>query len=70
MDALVYDAAAMAVRLLAEQGSVTREVFRDRLARSAPFPGVTGKTFFPPSRDAEKELFVLTVRDGRIVQVK
>lgn len=70
MDALVYDAAAMAVRLLADQRGATREEFRDRLARSAPFPGVTGKTFFPPSRDAEKELFVLTVRDGRIVQVK
>jgi hypothetical protein len=31
---------------------------------------VTGKTSFSPSRDAEKELFVLTVKDGQIIQVK
>ena len=34
------------------------------------YPGVTGRTSFPPTQDAEKELFVLMVKDGKIVHVK
>jgi hypothetical protein len=34
------------------------------------YPGVTGRTSFPPSRDADKALFVLTVKSGQIIQVE
>jgi branched-chain amino acid transport system substrate-binding protein len=70
MEALAYDAAAVAVRLLLENPAATREAFRSALAQVKDYRGVTGKTSFPPLRDAEKGLFVLMVNDGQIIQVK
>ena len=70
MEALVYDAADIAVKLLLENRSGTREAFRMGLTQIKGYPGVSGKTSFPPSRDAQKDLFILTVKDGRIIQVK
>lgn len=70
MEALVYDAADIAVKLLLKDRNITRDVFRRGLMQIKGYPGVSGKTSFPPSRDAEKDLFILTVKDGRIVQVK
>lgn len=70
MEALVYDAADIAVKLLFENRSGTREAFRMGLTQIKGYPGVSGKTSFPVSRDAEKDLFILTVKDGRIIQVK
>jgi branched-chain amino acid transport system substrate-binding protein len=70
MEALVYDAAGMAVRLILDGRGGTRNEFRKNLMLVKGYPGVTGRTSFPPSRDAEKDLFVLTVRDGQIIQVK
>jgi branched-chain amino acid transport system substrate-binding protein len=70
MEALVYDGADIAVKLLVENRSGTRDAFRKELVQIKGYPGVSGKTSFPPSRDAEKDLFILTVKDGRIIQVK
>jgi len=70
MEALVYDAADIAVKLLFENRSGTRDAFRRGLTQIEGYPGVSGKTSFPVSRDAEKGLFILTVKDGRIIQVK
>ena len=70
MEALVYDAADMAVRLVIENRGGTREDFRKSLMQVKGYQGVTGKTSFSSSRDAEKELFILTVKDGQIIQVK
>ena len=70
MEALVYDAADIAVKLLLENRSGTREAFRKGLMQIKGYPGVSGKTSFPPSRDAQKDLFILTVKNGQIIQVK
>lgn len=70
MEALVFDAAGMAVKLLLQNPGGGREGLRGGLAQMKDYPGVTGKTAFPESRDAEKDLFVLTVKDGRIIQIK
>ncbi|MBA4423654.1 MAG: hypothetical protein C0390_11265 [Syntrophus sp. (in: bacteria)] len=70
MEALVYDAADMTVRVLVENRGGTRDAFRKSLLQLNRYPGVTGRTSFPPTRDAEKDLFVLMVKDGKIVQVK
>ncbi len=70
MEALVYDATEMAVRLIVDNRAGTRDGFRKNLMLIKGYPGVTGRTSFPPSRDAEKDLFVLTVKDGQIIQVK
>ncbi|MDP1991697.1 MAG: penicillin-binding protein activator [Syntrophales bacterium] len=70
MEALVYDAADMTVRVLAGNQDGTGDAFRKGLLQLNRYPGVTGRTSFPPTRDAEKELFVLMVKDGKIVHVK
>jgi ABC-type branched-subunit amino acid transport system substrate-binding protein len=70
MEALVFDAADIAIRLVIENRGGTRETFRKSLMQVKGYQGVTGKTSFSTSRDAEKELFVLTVKDGQIIQVK
>lgn len=70
MEALVYDAADITVKLLLENRGETRDAFRRGLLQIKGYRGVSGKTSFPTSRDAEKDLFILTVKDGRIIQVK
>jgi branched-chain amino acid transport system substrate-binding protein len=70
MEALVYDAADMTVRVLIGNRGGTRDDFRKSLQLLNGYPGVTGRTSFPPTRDAEKDLFVLMVQDGKIVHVK
>ena len=70
MEALVYDAADIAVKLLLENRGETRDAFRKSLLQIKGHRGVSGRTSFPASRDAEKDLFILTVKDGRIVQVR
>ena len=70
MEALVYDAADMTVRVLVGNQGGTREDFRKGLLQLNRYPGVTGRTSFPPTRDAEKDLFILMVKAGKIVHVK
>ena len=70
MEALVYDAADMTVRVLVGNQGGTRDDFRKGLLKLNRYPGVTGRTSFPPTRDAEKDLFILMVKDGKIVHVK
>jgi branched-chain amino acid transport system substrate-binding protein len=70
MEALVYDGADIAVKLLLSNRNGTRDAFRKGLMQIKGYPGVSGKTSFLPSRDAEKDLFILTIKDGRIIQVK
>lgn len=70
MEALVYDAADMTVRVLLQNKGGTRDDFRNRLLQLNRYPGVTGRTSFSSTRDAEKDLFILMVRDGKIVHVK
>jgi branched-chain amino acid transport system substrate-binding protein len=70
MEALVYDAANMAVRLIIENRGGTREAFRRSLMQVKGYQGVTGRTTFSSSRDVEKELFVLMVKNGQIIQVR
>lgn len=70
MEAEVFDAAGMAVKIIKENAGRTREKFRDRLLGIKGYPGATGRISFTAAGDAEKEAFVLTVKDGRIIQIK
>jgi branched-chain amino acid transport system substrate-binding protein len=70
MEALVFDAAGMAVKIIAENKGATREKFRDALQNISRYSGVTGRTSFSALREAEKDVFVLTVKDGKITEVK
>ena len=60
----------MTVSMLVGNQGGTRDAFRKGLLQLNRYPGVTGRTSFPMTRDAEKDLFVLMVKDGKIVHVK
>jgi ABC-type branched-subunit amino acid transport system substrate-binding protein len=70
MEALVYDATRLIVDTIKEYDIETRDQLRDRILRIRNYRGVTGRTSFSGMRDAQKDLFLLMVKDGRIIQVK
>jgi branched-chain amino acid transport system substrate-binding protein len=69
-DALFYDAASIAIKLIAHGHTETRDQFREGLVKLKDYPGVAGMTSISANRNAEMEISILGVRDGRIVQLK
>lgn len=70
IDALVYDAARIVVKTIEENDIETREQFRESLLKLEDYRGVTGNTSFSGKRDANKDVFILTVKAGQIIQMK
>ena len=66
--AQAFDTLTMCARVLSG-GVRTRPDMRRGLARIRDFPGVSGVTSMNIDGDAEKVLYVLSVRQGRIIQV-
>ena len=64
--ALGYDAMACVLRAIAE-GGVSRETLRERLAAGQAFDGATGRVTLPPGERQNSGMYVLTIRDGKIV---
>jgi len=64
-----YDAARMVLTLLARPEIRDREALRQALGALRDFPGVTGRTRFDANGEAQKELFLLQVQDGVVVQI-
>ena len=70
VEALAYDAAGIIVKSITEDGIKTRDQFRANLLDVRDYRGVTGRTSFSGGRDARKDVFILTIKDGRIIQSK
>jgi len=70
LEAMAYDAARISAAIIIQQRVTSREAFRDRLLNTENYTGATGKTSFKFSRDARKEVFILTVKDGQIIPLK
>jgi ABC-type branched-subunit amino acid transport system substrate-binding protein len=70
MEALVYDAAGIIVKIIREDGVKTRDQFRESLLDVRNYRGVTGKTSFSGTQDARKDVFILTIKNGKIIQIK
>ena len=66
--AQAFDTLTMCAQVL-RNGVRTRPQLRDGLAQIRDFPGVSGVTTMDADGDAEKVLYVLSVRDGRIIQI-
>ncbi|MCY4584361.1 MAG: ABC transporter substrate-binding protein, partial [Chloroflexi bacterium] len=66
--AQAYDTLTMCARVL-RSGVRTRPEMRDGLAQISDFPGVSGVTSMDVNGDAEKVLYLLSVRGGRIIQI-
>jgi len=70
VEALAYDAAGIIVKSIREDGIKTRDQFRANLLDVRDYRGVTGKISFSGGRDARKDVFILTIKDGHIIQIK
>ncbi len=66
--AQAYDTLMMCAQVL-RTGVQTRPELRDGLTQIRDFPGVSGVTTMDADGDAEKVLYVLSVREGRIIQI-
>lgn len=66
LEALGYDSMRLLISAVQEKGAKRRDTIREALARTAHFPGVTGKITFDDHGRAKKELWVLQIKDGRI----
>ncbi|HAG50789.1 MAG: hypothetical protein A2X87_03015 [Deltaproteobacteria bacterium GWC2_42_51] len=67
--AQAYDATKMIVEAIIG-GFKERNEIRDRLASLKDFPGATGTIAFDKNRETAKGLFILTVKDGKIVEIE
>ena len=70
VEALAYDAAGIIVKTIREDGIMTRDQFRANLLNVRDYRGVTGETSFSGRRDARKDVFILTIKDDKIIQIK
>jgi hypothetical protein len=70
MEAKVFDAAGMAVKIIKENTGATRENLQNSLLSTKGYPGDIGRISFTAAGDADKEAFIPAVRDGKIVQVR
>ncbi len=67
LSAQAFDAANIVIKNILA-GADNRIKLKEGLKKVKNFPGVTGKTTLLPSGDSEKNIFVLTVKRGKIVQ--
>ena len=69
--AQAYDAVNIMLAAIVKAGpDVTRESLREALAATEGFPGVTGVTTFDPkTRECEKKLTKMQIKDGKFVVV-
>jgi branched-chain amino acid transport system substrate-binding protein len=66
--AQAYDAVFIIAQAL-QEGAKTPDELRDALLQVRDFPGVSGTTSFDASGNAVKIPFLLTIQNGRIVQL-
>ncbi len=66
--AQAYDAAGLVLKVLRE-GASSREQLREGLLTIQNYPGASGTTTITPTGEASKDLFLLMVRRGQIVQI-
>ncbi len=64
--ALSYDAMTCVLRAIAA-GGASREALRERLAAGQDFAGATGRVLLEPGERENSGMYVLTIREGRIV---
>lgn len=69
IEAQAYDAARLLIKAIeAGSGRPERRAVRDRLLSTGDFSGSAGSLSFDNRREAKKDLFVLTIRNGKIIE--
>lgn len=67
--ALFFDNAKIVAQILRDKKPATREDLRGALRQVHDYKGVTGSTSFAKSNDADKSVRILTIRNGKILEV-
>jgi branched-chain amino acid transport system substrate-binding protein len=70
LEASGYDSAKILKSVIDGSGPKTREQLRDSLSRVKGFDGATGKTSFNDQREAEKQLFLLSVDRNGVKEIR
>ena len=70
LSAYGYDAALFLSTVLEKTRPCSRDQLRDGLLKWTEFDGATGPAVFPEDRDARKDLFLLTILNGAIVELE
>jgi branched-chain amino acid transport system substrate-binding protein len=70
VEAHAYDTAFLVRGIIEKQNPKTRTAFRQALLDLRDFDGATGKTHFEPNGEAEKELFLLTIKREEIEEIQ
>ena len=67
--AQAYDATRMVLTILKQQRVSSRPALREGLLSLSKYPGVSGNTSFTSNGELNKDLFILKVEGGKIIQV-
>ncbi|WP_221038928.1 ABC transporter substrate-binding protein [Gelria sp. Kuro-4] len=68
--AQAYDAAKIVLEAIKKAGSTDTTKIQAALAATRDFPGITGTTSFTANGDAEKDIVILKVEQGKFVRVR
>jgi branched-chain amino acid transport system substrate-binding protein len=69
IEAHAYDTARIVRSIVEQSKPADRKAFREALLKIRDFDGATGKVHFTPQREAEKDLFLLTINGDEIQEV-
>jgi branched-chain amino acid transport system substrate-binding protein len=69
IEAVAYDTAMLLMEVLAQNNILYRSQLKDALTRVTDFPGVTGKTSFDIAGEAQKDAYVLCIRNKRFFEL-
>ena len=70
LEAQAYDVLNLILTAKSRAENLSRGAIRSELLKIRDFEGVTGKMTILPSGDVRKELFLLSIRSGRITELK
>ena len=70
LEAVSYDTTKILLESAMGEGIENREALKDYLHGQQIFEGVTGNTIFDGTGQAHKQLFLLTIRRGRFVEIQ
>lgn len=68
-EALIYDSARILRMVVDKEHPENREAMREALRHVVSYPGVTGHTSFAQGPDAQKEIRLLTIKNGQIQEL-
>jgi branched-chain amino acid transport system substrate-binding protein len=70
IEAVAYDTAMLLMEILARNNVLYRSQLKDALTQVTDFPGITGKTSFDQTGEAQKSTYVLCIRNKRFFELK